>query len=170
MTRVALVSCGKLKLDHPAPARDLYVGPLFADAKAHVLAGGYDHWFILSAEHGLVHPDRVLEPYDTTMDGLRVDEVETWARRVEFKFRLGAGYMDGGGRYVATDWPGWAALPGQIEVDIFASAAYADPLRAQWDHRHKSRHLLVTEPLRGLQMGDRRGWFKAERDRRKVMT
>lgn len=65
--RVALVACGATKLDHAAPARDLYVSQLFAKASAYAAATA-DEWFILSAMHGLVHPDTVLEPYDARLD------------------------------------------------------------------------------------------------------
>lgn len=155
--RVALVSCGKLKLDHPAPAAELYTGPLFTDARDHVLANGYDHWLILSAEHGLVDPDRVLAPYDTTIDSLTVDQLNHWARRVERGLRLGAGYLDDAGTYVPTDWPGWAHT-GPVVFDAFAAAGYTDPLREATGAR-----VTITEPLRGLGMGDRRGWFKQQR-------
>jgi hypothetical protein len=67
---VFIVPCGNAKLPHAAPARDLYTGAQFryvfplADAAARRTGGEV---FILSALHGLVEPDRVLEPYNKKM-------------------------------------------------------------------------------------------------------
>jgi hypothetical protein len=48
-----LVSCVKDKLDHPAPAKDLYTSDLFRKARGYAERVGVP-WFILSSEHGLV--------------------------------------------------------------------------------------------------------------------
>lgn len=58
---VGLVGCASQKLKRPAPARELYVSPLFKKASAYAEAT-CDRWYVLSAKHGLVHPDAVLEP------------------------------------------------------------------------------------------------------------
>ena len=63
MTRIGLVGCASQKLHRPAPARELYVSQLFRKASAYA-EQTCDQWFILSALHGLVHPDTVLEPYN----------------------------------------------------------------------------------------------------------
>jgi hypothetical protein len=67
---IFIVPCGDAKLSYAAPARDLYTGSQFryvfplADAAARRTGGEV---FILSALHGLVEPDRVLEPYNKKM-------------------------------------------------------------------------------------------------------
>ena len=61
MQTVALVSCVSMKRSTPCQARDLYVSPWFLKARAYVEAGK-SPWFILSAEYGLVRPDRVVAP------------------------------------------------------------------------------------------------------------
>lgn len=66
LTRIGLVGCGAKKLDRAAPARDLYTGALFRKAAAHAEVT-CDRWFILSAKHGLVRPDDVIEPYDVVL-------------------------------------------------------------------------------------------------------
>jgi len=76
-----LVSCVSAKLDRPAPARDLYVSPLFRKARAYVEAQRTP-WFILSAEHGLLHPDTVTAPYERTLNTMGVAERRAWSRRV----------------------------------------------------------------------------------------
>lgn len=60
---VGLVGCASQKLRRPAPARELYVSPLFKKASAYA-EQACDRWYVLSAKHGLVHPDAIFEPYD----------------------------------------------------------------------------------------------------------
>jgi hypothetical protein len=64
--RIGLVGCVKSKLPYPAPARDLYTSSLFRGRRAYV-ERTCDGWFVLSAKHGLVEPDRMVEPYDETL-------------------------------------------------------------------------------------------------------
>jgi hypothetical protein len=75
---VGLVACGKAKLDRAAPARELYVGSLFLQTSAWAEAVA-DEWAILSARHGLVLPDEVLEPYDLTLRQMDVADRVRWA-------------------------------------------------------------------------------------------
>lgn len=76
-----LIPCGNAKLAHAAPARDLYTGSLFRLARRFAEARG--PWWILSAKHGLVHPDTVLEPYNVTLQGPnREDYARVWATLV----------------------------------------------------------------------------------------
>lgn len=78
--RVVVVPCGSAKQDRPAPAAELYVGPLFrsAFAAAERLAADGARVLILSARHGLVDPAAVLDPYNVTVgdaDAVTVDEL-----------------------------------------------------------------------------------------------
>lgn len=66
LLRIGLVGCASSKLSHPAPARALYTSGLFRKASAYAEAT-CGRWFVLSAKHGLVHPDAVLEPYDVKL-------------------------------------------------------------------------------------------------------
>ena len=114
---VALVGCSARKLGRPAPARDLYTGVLFQYARTWVTGNGWP-WHVLSAEHGLVDPDRVLEPYDTrfrqSAPSEWVDEV--WqsllerydGRPVHFKLLAGLLYRVQLMRRIQ-DHPGWTA-------------------------------------------------------------
>jgi hypothetical protein len=71
-----VIPCGGGKLDHAAPAAELYIGSMFRHALVNVerLAAmdedegrGPARVLILSALHGLVELDTVLEPYDLRM-------------------------------------------------------------------------------------------------------
>jgi hypothetical protein len=91
------------------PAKDLYVSTLFFGRRSFV-EQSCDQWWILSAEHGLVHPDEVLGPYDVTLkDASRLARREWSARVLEaidermqpspcdvFEIHAGAEYRDFG--------------------------------------------------------------------------
>lgn len=81
MADICLVACASKKLAFPAQARSLYDSALFKKSRA-LAEGRFDRWFILSAKHGLVEPDTVLEPYNLTLNELGVAERRAWANRV----------------------------------------------------------------------------------------
>jgi hypothetical protein len=107
--RIGLVGCVKLKRDHAAPAADLYTSALFAGRRRWV-AQTCDRWFILSAKHGLVTPEQVLEPYDQTLTAKSRSERRAWTQSViadldsqiadlsrhTFEIHAGAAYWDFG--------------------------------------------------------------------------
>jgi hypothetical protein len=72
VTRVGLVACSAGKLDRPAPARELYTSQLFCKARLYVETH-CDRWYVLSARHGLVAPERVLAPYDERLGANTAD-------------------------------------------------------------------------------------------------
>lgn len=68
MGQLVIIGCGALKRPAPAPAGDLYIGPLFASAKRAALAvAAPADILILSALHGLRGLDEETEPYDLTI-------------------------------------------------------------------------------------------------------
>jgi hypothetical protein len=91
--RIGLVGCVKTKLDQAAPARDLYISPLFRGRRAYV-ERTCSRWFILSAKHGLVEPDTVLEPYDVTLDSASPRERRAWSANVLEALRRLVGELD----------------------------------------------------------------------------
>lgn len=66
MKTIHLVACCGKKLENLAPAKELYQSQLFRKARAVVEATG-ETWFVLSALHQLVHPDKVLHPYNHSL-------------------------------------------------------------------------------------------------------
>lgn len=107
--RIGLVGCVKQKQSHAAPAADLYTSTLFRGRRAYV-AQTCERWLVLSALHGVVRPDAVLEPYDVTLSDASRSEREAWAARVlrqldaelgscrglTFEIHAGANYVDFG--------------------------------------------------------------------------
>jgi len=76
---LVITSCSKEKLDHPAPAKDLYVGTLFRLVRQYAERNQYD-LRIISAKYGLVTPDQKLEPYDLQIQNTGdVDRVQKLA-------------------------------------------------------------------------------------------
>lgn len=79
--RVALVSCVKSKKATPAPAGELYTSALFQSLRTYAQRNA-DAWFILSAEHGLLDPQKVIAPYEKTLNRMGKTERDAWARAV----------------------------------------------------------------------------------------
>jgi hypothetical protein len=83
---IVLVACVKTKLAVPSPARELYCSDWFRKAASYARRLS-DQWYILSAKHGLVHPDEVLAPYELYLPNLSAQERRRWARGVLDRLR-----------------------------------------------------------------------------------
>ena len=57
---LVLVGCCEAKLPGRHRAADLYQSPLFRRGRAYAEAAGYE-WAILSAKHGLLLPDTMID-------------------------------------------------------------------------------------------------------------
>jgi hypothetical protein len=88
MKRVVLVACASRKLGRAARARELYQSALFRKSMAYAEGLKPDAVFILSAKHGLLAADEVIEPYDVTL-GERFD-----LERDHFIFLAGQRYRE----------------------------------------------------------------------------
>jgi cytoplasmic iron level regulating protein YaaA (DUF328/UPF0246 family) len=89
MKTVYLVSCVAEKRASECPAESLYCSELFRKARAYVLRkmDPEDKWYILSAKYGLLHPRRVVGPYNETLNTLCKPERLEWARQVTIELR-----------------------------------------------------------------------------------
>jgi hypothetical protein len=88
---IAGCSRRKVQADSPVPALDLYQGGCIPALRARTAGSPWlrERTWILSAEHGLLHADDQVLPYDRRMDPQRA----TWlrpaaARRLQDEFRL----------------------------------------------------------------------------------
>lgn len=143
-TMVGLVSCSSQKLRRAAAARELYTSALFQKSLAfaeRTCAVTY----VVSALHGLVELDQMLEPYDRTLAQMTRHDRACWAARIVVAL---------------IDEHGASA-----EYVVLAGDAYAKPLRRAFgnvdgpggiDLIHPDQ---VHEPLAGLQIGERLRWF-----------
>ena len=81
MKAVHLIACVGQKTPSRQPAKDLYTSAWFLKARRYVEAQGTP-WFILSAKHGLLHPDQLTSPYELTLNEMGVVERRAWALQV----------------------------------------------------------------------------------------
>lgn len=103
MTPLVVLACGAQKRPEASPALELYTGPLFASARRWALSiTSRDRIFVLSALHGLVPADQVLEPYDQRIKPTRetVDRVVDQADALDLF--AGPVYFAGGELYRLT--------------------------------------------------------------------
>ncbi|MBF4161595.1 DUF6884 domain-containing protein [Nocardioides acrostichi] len=133
---VVLVGCVKTKLDHGAPARDLYVSDYFAKMRSYAEATGLP-WFILSAEHGLVAPDDWLEPYERYLPDTTHEYRRGWGEKAAAQLQEAIGSLDG------------------LVVDVHAGSTYV----ASAEGPLRRRGAEVLDQLAGLSFGRRLSWY-----------
>jgi hypothetical protein len=135
MMRVAFVSCVKTKADTARPAEQLYISPWFVMARryAHAIA---DRWFILSAAYGLVEPDRMIEPYEKTLNKMPIAERRGWAKLVTKQMDLAQVHGD--------------------EAIVLAGLNYRRHLEMPLLDRFKE----VVVPMPGFAFGEQLSWLK----------
>ncbi len=88
------MGCVKSKRDRPSPAKDLYTSTLFVGRRRYV-ERNCDQWFVLSALHGLVDPDQVIEPYDVSLADADEAFRARWSTAVLTQLERQLGRLDG---------------------------------------------------------------------------
>ena len=134
---LCLVSCVSVKRSAAAPARDLYVSHWFRKARACIEALGCP-WYILSAKHGLLDPNSMIDPYDETLKAMPVDRRRIWARGV-----------------IADLAP---RLAGVDIVTLFAGMAYREFLEPEL----RGRGLQIHVPMQGMRIGQQLSWLSGQ--------
>ena len=124
---VYLVSCVSKKKAVRAPARDLYTSAWFIKARAYVERSG-STWFILSAQHGLVRPEKIMAPYEQTLNAMSRREREAWAARVISQLK--------------------AALPATDRIVVLAGVRYREFIMAYL--RQQARRVEVPMARLGI--------------------
>lgn len=86
---IVLVGCVKTKRRTRSAAKDLYSSSLWRCRRAYAERLGVP-WYILSALHGLLDPDRPIEAYELALTDLRAKARRAWSARVlaELKRRM----------------------------------------------------------------------------------
>lgn len=80
MQPLYLIACSAAKLDHAAPAAQLYTGQAFKLAMAAAARVDVDV-LILSGLYGVIYPGDVIEPYNCALSRLDRSGRTTWAQR-----------------------------------------------------------------------------------------
>ncbi len=132
---VGLVSCSASKLDHAAPARELYTSQLFRGS-LRVAERACERVYILSAKHGVLGTGQDVDPYDVTLSRMHPKDRVLWGYRCAMQL-------------VALE----GALP--IDVAFYAGKEYVAPLAQAL----KPLRWRVHEPMAGLQIGERLAWL-----------
>jgi hypothetical protein len=83
MQKIVLIACVGRKLQHQAPAKELYTSQLFKSSYRYAKTLQPDKIFILSAQHGLVHPDKIIAPYNKTLNTMPITLRKEWANQVK---------------------------------------------------------------------------------------
>jgi hypothetical protein len=139
--RIGLVGCVKSKLPYAAPARDLYTSSLFRGARCAV-ERSCERWFILSALHGLVDPDQVLEPYEETLTTASIPQRRIWARGILSQAQAVLGANLSGQTFVAHAGRAYIAFGLADGLEELGGA--------------------VELPLDGLRQGERLAFYKRD--------
>jgi hypothetical protein len=134
MLNIGLVACAKTKSGSKQMAKDLYLSHLFMLASRYCEAN-YDCWFILSACHGLLEPNQIIEPYDETLKTFRPGARQNWAERVIRQTKAQVDRMNGA----------------DVLWNFHAGSWYAKLLAG---HIGNSRL-----PLKGLGIGQQINWY-----------
>lgn len=137
LKRICLVACSAEKRSGPVQARELYTSLRFQKARLYA-ERSYDAWYILSAKHGLVAPDAVLEPYDLSLRSLDEAGCQKWAKDV----------VD---RLLEVSQSGDA-------ITILAEDDYAKPLSGLL----RKRGNRVHRPFEGMSALERLQWLNSE--------
>ena len=136
------MGCVKRKAAAPRPARDLYTSALFVGRRRYV-EQSCSEWWILSALHGLVSPEDVLEPYDVTLKDASAAGRRAWSNEVLARLDDQAGVRSGD------------------VVEIHAGAEYRD-FGIMRGLRQRSVHVVV--PAEGLSLGLQLAFYRDEVD------
>lgn len=131
---IYLVSCVKEKKSTAAEAKDLYESTLFEKASRVARSRG-DEWFILSAKHGLLDPEAVIDPYDVSLHDFTKAERDEWASDV----------------FDDLD----SELPAEASVVVLAGTVYRDQLVPKLTDAGYD----VSVPMAGKPMGHQLGWL-----------
>jgi cytoplasmic iron level regulating protein YaaA (DUF328/UPF0246 family) len=135
-SKVILVSCVKSKRTVPSEAQDLYTSDLFISMRAYAEKNS-DEWFILSAEHGILHPSEVIAPYEKTLNRMPKVERLEWAEKAQRRIS--------------------ELIPSDASIVILAGERYREHIVTFL----RERGNLVEIPMAGLKFGFQLRWLKA---------
>jgi hypothetical protein len=148
MNRIILIGCGKQKQATSCEAKDLYIGKLFKARRAYAERSGLP-WFIVSALHHVIDPEKVIRPYDKTMPTQK-HAVARWEEN--FNSAIVSLCCD---RVVVF---GWQFLYPVI-FEIHAGADYVRPIRHLM--RYQSQ-VTIEHPVSGMGIGEQIAFYNRQ--------
>jgi hypothetical protein len=144
VTNICLVSCVKSKAKKENKARNLYTSALFEKARK-VAESEFDKWYILSAKYGLVSPNKVIQPYEQTLNQMGQKERIAWAKDVCIKLKKIVGPSD--------------------KITFFAGLNYRENLIEELE----KLGCEVEFPMEGMSIGNQLKWLSFSEHRRKIL-
>lgn len=132
---IVLISCVKSKKTVHSKAQDLYTSPLFKKMMSYALLLDPKEIFILSALHGLLELDKVISPYEKTLNNMKVRDRKKLSDEVVASLEVRCD--------LKTD-----------EFVLLAGKKYSEFLSPRLAH--------VTEPMDGLSQGRRLRWLNEQ--------
>ena len=137
MKTIYLVACGKTKRPHCAAAKDLYISPLFKKSSDYAVSHS-DCWYILSAKHHLLAPEKEIDPYELTLKTMSNKERSVWAEVV------------------------MKALREVVQVDDTVVFLAGSDYREKLEDKLRNMGCRVTIPLKGLTIGRALHWLNVQ--------
>lgn len=136
---VALISCVSKKQSKLSPAEELYTSLWFCKAKAYVEQQRLN-WYILSAKHGLLNKDEIIQPYNQTLKDMPVKERKKWANQIVVQIQR--------------------EIHSETTIQIFAGISYRKYLVPKLE----DAGYIIEVPLINLGIGQQLAWFKSRLD------
>lgn len=137
MKKICLIACASQKQAVAASAQELYQSALFRKSIDWMQRQNFDSWFILSAKHGLVKPEQILEPYNLTLNTMKAAARQQWAKSVLYELMI--------------------VLPEPASITFLAGSKYREYLSKPL--RESGYEVLI--PMQGLGIGKQLQWLTA---------
>ena len=135
MKKIVLISCVKKKLRTRAKAKDLYISSLFSSSFRFAVKQNPCVIYILSAKYGLVECERVISPYDLTLNTMSTKQIKAWAEKTLNQLRKVS----------------------DLNRDYYIFLA------AEKYRKYLIPHVKLFEvPLKGLRIGEQLSWLKKQ--------
>jgi len=83
--KIALLSCTARKRNESCTASEMYEPSTFFKAQKAYAEKYCDTYLILSAEHGVLTPRQVIQPYNKTLKSMPKSERQAWAKKVKLQ-------------------------------------------------------------------------------------
>jgi hypothetical protein len=133
---IFIVGCGATKRTAPAPAADLYLGPLYSAALGYARKCAPDYDIrILSAKHGLLDLDAIVAPYNTRWSDSDAMSVYKLTKQLEYEWRTRTHFV------------------------MLCAAPYCTRFLDAYREHYKA-HAQFQAPLQGLGIGEQISWLK----------
>jgi len=126
---LVLVACCGPKMTGEHPAKDIYQSDLFLKSKAYAIREGHA-WAILSAKHGIIWPDSVIEDYDVTLNTMPSKDREVWGAMVRDQLK---------------NWRG-------ARIVLLAGNKYCEWVDDKWDTERPMEGLGIGQQLAWLKL------------------